>query len=115
MKRLEFRGAFDDLLEQEGDITEEYGGYDRPIYLLVEAGELRKREALIVCARYGHGPCGSNWMLGVSPEGDDVGLPPWPIRMERDSPAGERSYSARLIIETPDDVRVREIDEEAKP
>lgn len=98
MKELIFYGASDDLLELEGDISEEYGAYGGCAVKLAAAdGEL------LVTAHYGgYAP---TWSIGVSPVDEVKPIPGWPMNYS----TAENGYSAALVIQCPDDVTVQEM------
>lgn len=104
MKTLHFIGYSDDTFACEGkgiDVDHDNCASGDPIAMLV-AGT---GGSLIVIGQYCPGRA-EGWLIGVSPhdpeQTDDRHIPEWPIRVER----SDRSYSAMLVIEAPDDVTV---------
>jgi hypothetical protein len=146
MKTLKFEGSSDDTFMCNGpgiDVDYDTCASGKPVYIRVEAGGSRerepvtlhgadgapveafrlkgdKREGFIVRGQYAPNNVSGGWSIGVQPEDtedDCQHIPTWPMRFER----GDREYSPVLVVETPDDVRVkviqvgdREIEEEVK-
>lgn len=108
-KTVKFSGSSDDNVCWEGPgVTDGVDSYDATTFLRVAGGG----EELFVVARYCPGPS-SGWMLGVcrSVEDDDVHLPAWPMRFERDP---RTPYSPFLVIECPDDVTITPVDDKGR-
>lgn len=102
MKLLHFEGASDDTFGEYKSLNDDWDNCasGEPIEWLVTSGE----ESLIVFGQYCPNSA-TGWMIGVARanEDDDTHLPDWPMRFER----GRREYSPRLVIEAPDDVAMR--------
>lgn len=99
MKRLIFYGASDDLLELDGDMSDEFEAYNgAAVKLNSLCGEMLI--TAIYAPRCIRAPV---WSIGIAPVDEDVPIPDWPITM------GASGYSAILTIECPDDIQVEEV------
>lgn len=102
MTGLTFYGSSDDLIEIEGAVREEFCVYgDAEVIVFGPSGSLR------VLASYGGGGDGT-WAFGVGQieEGHPI---PWPVRIETSE---RNAYSVALVIDCPDYVQVKLIEDE---
>lgn len=104
-KVLKFDGYSDDTFACKGpgiDVDFDTCASGRPVSMRVSSGE---EHVIIVTGQYCPGDA-TGWQVAVAPGHDDPDnnpVPPWPMVIT----AGESPYSARLIIEAPDDVVVK--------
>lgn len=90
---LRFEGYSDDTFGEYGQTNIDYSASGKPIEFLVRQGD----EAVVVVGQYCPGNCGG-WLVGVAsydPEGNDVPLPSWPMRLV----PGERPYTSALEVD----------------
>lgn len=105
MKLLRFEGHSDDTFGEVEAFNDDYDNCasGKPIEYLVEAGGL----AVVVTGQHCPGHSGS-WLIGVAnfdPEAADVDFPRWPMRIEPQ--AYRNGFQPSLVIEAPDDVKIR--------
>ena len=115
MKNLRFSGNSDDTFGEYGWSMDDYDNCasGEPIEWAVTDGAGR---GVLVSGCYGaHNAC---WAISVLPWSDDKKeeppTPSWPMRIEQPG-KGEAPYSPVLVIEAPDDVRIRCLQQEVKP
>lgn len=95
MKILRFEGYSDDTFGEYGETQKDYDNCasGKPIEFCVLSGG----ESLAVIGQYG--VVRGNWLIGISPTGDDEPMPDWLMWYEH----GERPYSPCLCIQVGDD------------
>lgn len=88
---LRIYGASDDLVEIEGDVSEELGARDRQRTITIgdDKGGLR------VIAKYAPGSR-AVWRLSVEPIDEEVPIP-WPVHVE----LAEPGYSCAVVVDCP--------------
>jgi hypothetical protein len=107
MPTLRFEGYSDDTFGEYAVTNEDYdnAASGKPIRFRVEADGL----ALIVSGQYAPKGTGG-WLIGVAsidePNGDDIPLPPWPIRI---GPGTDRPYTPALYIDVPDGFTLKHV------
>lgn len=99
-KILEFEGSSDDTFGCDELDYDNCASGDPIVFRVLAEGV-----GLVVSGEFAPEFAGG-WRVGVAtydPEGDDLPLPEWPIRIV---PGKHATYSPRLIIEAPDDAEV---------
>lgn len=108
MKTFKFGGYSDDTF---GEVTPRGDDYDNcasdtPIrWLLFSASE---GVGVVIVGQHAPFEHADGWLVGVAPHdptGEDLPIPPWPMRFEQPS---ERisSYTPVLVIDAPDDAEL---------
>jgi len=98
-KELRVYGASDDLIEFAGAHREEYNAESGVFDVLGEKSDGVRVH--VECTGAG------TWSVGVSQIDEDFPLPDWNIRVRQGTTA-EAYYSAVLVMDVPDNVRVLE-------
>lgn len=93
---LQIYGSSDDLVEVEGDVTDEYYVYDRAAWLRID--DPATGMSVIITGEYGKHS--AVWTFSVEPVGD--GVPMIPVKFT----AHENGYSPLLTIACSDDANV---------
>lgn len=106
MITLRFEGHSDDTFGEMSHFKDDYDNCASgdPITYLVTAPGIRG--GVLVIGQYARPGFDSCWQIAVAsydPLHEDLPLPEWPMRIER----GDRPYSPALVIDAPDDVRIR--------
>lgn len=105
MIKLIFEGYSDDTFGETNHFNDDYDNCasGKPIEYLVETSE----HAIVVTGHHGPNNSGT-WMIGVAnydPDYEDVEFPRWPMSIEAQD--YRNGFQPRLIIEAPDDVKIK--------
>jgi hypothetical protein len=87
-------GTSDDIVEIDGDVSEELSAYTTPRVITV--GDANGGLCVVVEYAPAHVNTGGNWRIAVELIGEDVPIP-WPVSME----VRECPYSPTLVIDCP--------------